>query len=127
MSSHEACRSISVIAGASLVTSQFLFGKINTSGLLIVNDTANAMPDGVIGENVASGVVCPLILPGSVVQVKVGSGGVTNGALVGTANDGTCVAAGASNGHVVCGRALEAGAEGEIISILFSYYSQINA
>lgn len=123
----EATRSISLEAGEDLTGDLYKFAKISSTAKLIVNDDAQAMPDGIIAEEVTSGRQSSMIMPGCIAKVKVGSVAIVVGALIAAHSDGTAVALGASNGNECCGKALQGGAAGEIISIYFAPLGQVNA
>jgi alanine dehydrogenase len=107
----------------------YRFIKLAADGKVDHAGAAQGRVDGIAAETVAAdGDVLPMVLPmGSIAKVEVGSGGVTAGGLVATDASGKAIAVGASNGDQAWGVALDAGAEGDIVRILFGYKGQINA
>lgn len=92
---------------------------LNTSGQYALCG-AGAVPDAVC-ENfpLAAGEQARgYLTPGIVVRCEVGSGGVTRGAKVCSDSAGKLVAGSSTNNYV--GKALEAGADGEVISFIFN-------
>ena len=84
---------------------------------------ADAEPHGVSAETVATGgLAFPFAMPnGAVVKVEVGAAGVTRGTRLVAVADGKVVdGADAGAGNYWVGTALEAGSDGQIISMLFA-------
>lgn len=129
MATTEATRSVSAVAAAALTAGYFAKFVTSTAGVPGVNvqDTAQRMPHGIIGETVASGRSTSVVLPGCICKAIVGSVAITAYAKVASHSDGTMIAHGASNGDECCGMALEAGGVGELISIYFAPLGQTNA
>jgi hypothetical protein len=102
MSYNEKKRSITLLAGADLSASQFLFGNINASGQLIVAVAATAA-DGVIDGAGTLGQSVPMAVEG-VVEVRLGAT-LAAGATVASGADGRAVtaAAGAQLGKLLAG------------------------
>lgn len=92
---------------------------VNTSGQYALC-AAGAVPDG-IGDNfpVAAGEqLRGFLFHGVVKRLEVGTGGVTRGARVSSDAAGKVVIS-ATSGHAYIGKALEAGAAGEVIQVLY--------
>lgn len=106
---------------AAAVAYRFVgFGTANWG--VTVTPTANGVVAGVIMENVdaakvATGKVIANVRVLGIAPVKVGTGGLTRGAQVGT--DATGQAVVAASGFVV-GLALESGVAGDIIDVLIT-------
>ena len=108
-------QTVSVPASADLSTKQFLFGTINASGQVAVTG-AGLASDGVIALGPsAQGRPCGLAsFPGQIARVMLGAS-VANGALLEVDANGKAITQ--SAGKIV-GKALSAGASGDIIPAL---------
>jgi len=108
-------QTVSVPASADLSTKQFLFGTINASGQVAVVG-AGLASDGVIALGpAAQGRPCGLAsFPGQIARVMLGAS-VANGALLEVDANGKAITQ--SSGKIV-GKALSAGASGDIIPAL---------
>jgi hypothetical protein len=113
-------RSISALASANLSASQFCFVVIDSNGNIAL-PAAGGDADGILQDNPnALGVAGTIGILG-VSKVVVGSGGVAAGALVATDASGNAVTA--TTGNKILGRALQAGAQGDIIPVLIQQKS----
>lgn len=111
----EQVRSISLLAGADLRTHQFKFVSVAADGdVELTGDDATA--DFVLLNAPNSGEAAELALPGSVVKVACGAA-VTRGGDVGSGANGA--AKNTDTGSAINGVALETGANGRVITILF--------
>ena len=81
---------------------------------------ADGAPDGVAAETVASGGTVPIALPtGAIVKLECG-GTVTAGGKLEAMTDGKVQDYAGGLGSSFVGKALEAGVDGQIISVLFT-------
>ena len=114
MATSENLQKISMVAGADLSSSQFCFVHANASGEAVLT-TANGVASGVLYNDPISGRAAEVAIDG-VVKVLCGAA-VTAGGPV--ASDAAGKAKNAAAGNYVHGTALETGADGRIISVLF--------
>lgn len=106
--------SVTLVAGADLRTHQFKFVEIGSGGTVVLaGDDAHA--DGVLLNDPNTGEAAEVAI-GGIVKVKCG-GVVTRGAGVASGANGA--AKNVDTNAAVNGTALETGANGRIISILF--------
>lgn len=123
MAYYDNCKTISAVAGEDLSsTGLYRFGVFNSSGRIIVNTTAQAVVDGIIGEAVdAAGKVTQLVCPdGGLAKVMAGAA-ITAGARVGSDTTGRAITWVDAAGNVAMGRAITAAAAaGDIITIQFT-------
>jgi hypothetical protein len=106
--------SVSLVAAADLRTHQFKFVEVNSDGLIaLAGDDAHA--DGVLLNAPNTGEPAEVSISG-IVKVKCGAV-VTRGAPVASGANGA--AKNTDTGSAVNGTALETGANGQVISILF--------
>lgn len=111
-------------AAADLSANQYQFASVNTS-LEAALTAAGALPDGLLHNLPKAGEMARLVhLRGVVVKAKVGAGGVTAGAVVCVGAAGIVVSA--TSGHIRIGKALKAGAAGDIIEMLYLGYMGAN-
>jgi hypothetical protein len=104
-------------AGADLSSSQYLFGIINSSGVVVVNTSAGGVVDGVIQDDPdTAGFAVTLECLG--VTRCVAGGTVTQGDLIMSDAAGKGVTATTTN--YFRGRALTAAASGEIFALQLS-------
>lgn len=115
--------SISLPASGDLSSSQFFFGQVNSSGQVAVA-AAHAAADGVIqNKPTAAGQAVQLAVFG-VSKVVVGAGGtVTQGDAVAADSAGKAITA--TTGDYILGRALQTGAAGSTIAVLFQPKAKI--
>jgi hypothetical protein len=107
--------SVTIPAGSDLSAAQFKFVEVNSSGqLALAGDGAHA--DGVLQDTPAAAGRAGLVDIGGITKVKCGAA-VTAGGPV--ASDAAGLAVNAATGDVILGTALETGASGRIISMLF--------
>ena len=105
---------VSLVAGADLSTKQYHFVEVGAAGTVVVaGDGLHA--DGVANTNPTSGRVAEVAI-GGIVKVKCG-GVVTRGGPV--ASDANGQAANPTTGDIILGTALETGAAGAIIAMIF--------
>ena len=107
-------KSISLIAGADLSAQQFGLLVVNASGQVVLAG-AGADVDGVLFNAPIAGRVAEVAIDG---VVKVKAGGVF-AAGANLASNAAGLAVVATTGQAVFGKALEAGAVGRIVSVLF--------
>jgi len=106
---------VSLVAGADLSTKQYHFVEVGSAGTVVVaGDGLHA--DGVANSNPISGRVAEVAI-GGIVKVKCG-GVVTRGGPV--ASDANGQAANAAAGDIILGTALETGANGSVIAMIFN-------
>lgn len=106
--------SVTLLAGADLRTHQFKFVSIDSGGEVVL--TANdAHADGVLMNAPNTGEAAEVTILG-ITKVECGAA-VTGGGDVGSGANGEAKTAGSAS--AVLGTALETGADGRIISILF--------
>jgi hypothetical protein len=106
----------SLPAAADLRTNQHQGVSINTSGEYALT-AAGAIPDAWLHNKPNTGEMGRGInMVGVVVKAKVGTGGVTRGARVSIGTDGIVISV--TTGHAYVGKALSAGAAGDIISMM---------
>jgi len=108
--------SVTVPAGSDLSASQFCFVEVNASGQLAVVG-AGLHADGVLqNDPSAAGRAGEMAILG-IIQVKCG-GTITRGSYVTSDSTGKAVAA--TTGNIILGTAMETGASGAIIGVLFN-------
>jgi hypothetical protein len=115
MAAYENVQAISLTAGADLSAKQYFFVKADTTDnqVVVCGDGQNAI--GVLLNDPTSGDTASVAVSG---VVKVYAGGtVTGGGPVASDTNGECVDA--ANGDYVLGTALEDGADGQVIRVLF--------
>jgi hypothetical protein len=114
MATQEAVISITLPAAADLRTHQYKFVAINSDGLaaLVAN---NGHADGVLMNDPNTGEAATVGIFG-VLKVKCGAA-VTRGGDVASGADGA--AKNPATGSAILGTAIETGADGRVISILF--------
>lgn len=106
---------VSLVAGADLSGSQYHFVEVGAAGTVVAaGDGAHA--DGVVNNDPLSGRTAEVAI-GGVVKVKCG-GVVTRGGPVGS--DAAGKAVNAATGDIILGTALETGADGAIIAMIFN-------
>jgi hypothetical protein len=116
MSYHANVRSIPLLAGADFsTTGQYRFGKIGTDGKVELAG-AGERAAGVIGNDPAEDQALELQI-GDVLEVEIGSGGLSAGDVVASGASGVAVTQAAT--AIVLGHCLKGGSEGELGSILF--------
>jgi hypothetical protein len=114
MAIQENFQTITLVAGADLSERQYRFVSVNASGEAVAAGAgANAI--GVLQNDPVAGQAATIAISG-VVKVEAG-GAVTRGGQVASGANG--VAANAANDNNTLGTALETGANGRIISMLF--------
>jgi hypothetical protein len=113
MAYEEKLETVTMIAGADLSSSQYLFVKTNTTAKTVVlcGDGEDAF--GVLQDTPTSGQACCIAI-GGVSKVKLG-GTVAAGAVVSSGASG--VGNVSANGDYMLGIALAGGASGEIIPV----------
>lgn len=115
MATYESQTCVTLEAGADLSAKQFFFVSVSADGQ--VDPTGDgAYADGVLqNDPSAAGAAANVAVAG---RVKVICGGtVTRGGPVASDAAGECV--NAATGDVILGTALETGADGQVIAILF--------
>ncbi|GGB00511.1 hypothetical protein GCM10011491_30890 [Brucella endophytica] len=112
MSYFERKRTITLLAGADLSASQYLFGVVGAAGVTVA--AAGAVADGVIDSNPTAGQAFPFAI-GDVVEIKLGAT-LAAGATV--ASDATGQAVTAAAGAQL-GKLLEGGVAGDIVPMLW--------
>lgn len=106
---------VSLVAGADLSASQYHFVEVGAAGTIVVaGDGAHA--DGVVNDGPLSGRTAEVAI-GGIIKVKCG-GVVTRGGPV--ASDAAGKAVNAASGDIILGTALETGADGAIIAMIFN-------
>lgn len=106
---------VTLIAGQDLSSSQYLFVSVSADGQIDpTGDGAHA--DGVLQNDPAAQGRAAQVAVGGIVKVKCG-GTVTRGGPV--ASDANGKAVNAASGDVIVGTALETGANGSVIAMLF--------
>jgi len=114
MALQEAITSITLPAGADLRTHQFKFVEIDSNGrVALVGNNGHA--DGVVLNAPNTGEAATVAISG-VVKVKCGANVTRGGNVASGANGAAKNAATASS---ILGTAIETGADGRVISILF--------
>jgi hypothetical protein len=114
MAIQENFQTITLVAGADLSERQYRFVSVNASGEAVAAGAgANAI--GVLQNDPVAGQAATIAISG-VVKVEAG-GVVTRGGQVASGANG--VAANAANDNNTLGTALDTGANGRIISMLF--------
>lgn len=120
MATSEACRSISMEAGEDLTGGLYKFGKVNSSGQIVVNDTAGGVVAGIIAEEVsASGKVTSIVIPDGGRAKVLAGGSFSAGGVIKSSNAGKAIAISNTAGAIGCGIALEDGADGQVVEIIF--------
>ncbi len=113
MAYEEALQTVTMIAGADLSSSQYLFVKTDSTAKTVVlcGDGEDAF--GVLQDDPVSGQACTVAI-GGVSKVKLG-GSVTAGAAISSGASG--VGNTSANGDYMLGYALADGSSGEIIPV----------
>jgi len=106
---------VSLEASADLSAKQFCFMSVNSSGQIAATG-AGLMAQGVLQNDPAAAGRAGLVAIGGKVKVLCGAA-VTRGGPVASTSTGT--ATNATTGNIILGTALETGASGRIIEILF--------
>lgn len=105
---------VSLVAGADLSAKQYHFVEVGAAGTVVAaGDGTHA--DGVVNNDPVSGRVAEVAI-GGIVKVKCG-GVVTRGGPVASNADGKAV--NPTTGDIILGTALETGADGAIIAMIF--------
>lgn len=115
MATQNIAHCITLEAGSDLSASQFHFVSVAADGQVDLTG-AGAYAEGVLQDKPNAAGVAARVAIGGVVKVEAGAS-VTRGAEVASNAAGECVDA--TTGNIILGTALEAGADGEIIEILF--------
>lgn len=115
MALEENMMTVSLPAGSDLSTGQFKFVEVNAAGQLALVGLG-AIADGVLQDAPAAAGRAGQVAIGGIVKVKCG-GVVTRGGPV--ASDAAGLAANAALGNIILGTALETGANGQIIAMIF--------
>lgn len=117
MSTSQATKSISRVAGADLSAKQNCFVKLDANGQVVACSVAGQRAIGILRNKPASGETAEvdLLAGGGIAKVRCG-GNITAGAEIITANDGEAITTAVSS--YACGIALEAGADQRVISAL---------
>lgn len=110
-------RSITLPAAGDLSASQFCFVEANADGRAALVGTLGAHADGVLQNKPSALGRDAEVAIGGVVKVLCG-GPVTRGGPVSSSAAGKAV--NATTGHIILGTALETGADGSIIAVLFN-------
>lgn len=121
MSTTQAIKIVTMLAGADLSAKQFCFVK-RSSGKVVACSAAGEFAIGVLmNKPDADGkpAEVALIDAGGIGKVRAG-GSITAEAAITTANDGEAAAQGATADYYCNGFALETGADQRIISVLFA-------
>lgn len=115
MSSKQSEVLVSLVAGADLSAKQYFFVAVSADGQI---DPAGdgAMADGVLQNKPDAAGKAATVAIGGITQVICG-GTVTRGGPV--ASDAAGEAVDAATGDIILGTALETGADGQVISIIF--------
>lgn len=115
MAYEEALQTVTMIAGADLSSSQYLFVKTNSTAKTVVlcGDGEDAF--GILQDDPVSGQACTVAI-GGVSKLKLG-GSVTAGGPVSSGASG--VGNASANGDYMLGYALAGGSSGEIIPVKF--------
>lgn len=118
MAIEEAVRQVTRIAGSAVTIYRFI--TLASDGEVDHVAAAGAMPDGVAMEGAsAQGKSLAMALPdGATVKVEAG-GTFAKGDYVESNGSGQAIAFPGTVGHISCGKALEAGASGQIVAIQF--------
>lgn len=113
----------SLVAGSSLASSQFLFGKLNSSAQVIPCAGATDKPVGIIQNDCASGGEATVMVEG--ISKLIAGGTIAVDDLIGTdsAGKGVAYVPGTDTTKYIVGRALEAASSGEAFTVLFSCMS----
>ena len=106
----------SFVTAISYASKQFCFVALSALAATITNPTLGGYSIGVIQSNPASGEPGDVCVPGSITKVQC-AGTFNAGDEISTDASGKCIAA--ASGDFVLGRALAAGANGSVVSILF--------
>jgi hypothetical protein len=116
MAIQEAVVSITLPAGANLTTHQYKFVTVNDAGKVVLSGN-NATAYGILLNAPNTDEAATVAVPGSgILKVKCGAN-VTRGGTVGS--DANGAAKNTATASAVLGIALETGANGRVISILF--------
>lgn len=118
MAYNESCRAVTAIAGDSGV-SKYHFVVIASDGQADHAGTAQVPVDGVCGMDAAAGETFPMnVADGGIVKIELAAT-LAAGALVATNNAGEAIAHGSTAGDVCCGKLLEGGDDGDVVSMQF--------
>lgn len=115
MATQQNLHCITLIAGADLSAKQFFFVSVAADGQ--IDPTGNgAIAEGVLQNAPAAAGRAAEVAIGGIVKVECG-GTVTRGGPV--ASDASGNAVDAASGDIILGTALETGADGQVIEIIF--------
>jgi len=115
MAYKENAQSVTLEAGSDLSASQFAFVSLNASAQLALTGNG-AQADGVLQSAPSAAGRAAEVDIGGITHVKCG-GTVTKGGPVGS--DAAGLAVDAASGDIILGTALETGANGSVIAMLF--------
>ncbi len=109
-------RTNSFVTSTSYASKQFCFVAFAALAHTLANPTLGGYAIGVIQDNPASGEPGAVCVPGSITKVQCG-GSFNDGDEVSTDANGKAIAA--ASGDLVLGRAMSAGANATVATILF--------
>jgi hypothetical protein len=127
MSWEDAVRTISAEVGSAVLPYRFV--NFAADGQVDYSSAAQGRVDGISMEDGdTKGKVIPVAIPDGAIVKITASAAITKGAEIGTTNAGKAVTLGSSNGNRSYGVALEAAtADGDVISMQFTFKGQVNA
>lgn len=114
---------VSLPAGSDLTAHQFKFVVLNTDGEVVLPGSAAVRSIGVLLNTPDEGEIATVAIAGVVPVIAVASTGVTAAGLLATNTAGTAVIT-STNGDIVQGTALRAGAAGTQVPVLLGAGSQ---
>jgi len=116
MAYNESNISVTLIAGADLRTHQFKFVSVDANGAVVLT-ADDAKANGILLNAPNTGEAAEVSVPNGAISKVLCGAAVTRGGAVSSGANGA--AKNADTGSVTLGTALETGASGRVISILF--------
>jgi len=108
--------SVTLVSGDNYAAKQFFFVSMSSDGKVDPTGDGAAAIGVLLNDPAADGRAAEVCI-GGITRVECGTAGVTAGDAVASDSAGNAVTA--ATGDVILGTALETGADGEVISIIF--------
>lgn len=116
-------KTVGFIAEAAMTSTDYRFVKLGTSAQQVVVCGAGEMPIGIRRNSPAINLPVEVVtVQGDIAKLTLGAGGATKGAYLKSDVAGAGVVASADH-EAVGAQALEAGSEGEVISVLLTRFT----
>jgi len=119
-------KTVTFIAEAAMTATDYRFVKLGTSAQQCNMAGAGEAILGIRRNSPAVGGAVEVVLPGQITKLTVGSGGVTKDCLIKSGAAGEAIISTADRENIGA-IALEAGAEGEVVSVLVTRFQSSHA